>query len=216
MEARNYLDLKYKIMTKTLKIFLLISFVFLLIIDIYAAEDENKIAILVNDNVITNYDIEQRVKTFAILNQVQITSDNSGIITNKIVDELIDGVLKNEKIVEYKIKVDSNELNHYEDLYFKSRGLDRENIFELMKINEVNKNQFYNTLYTDIAWQILINRLYYRVTSISDIEIEELINNDPELTREVAEKVIMDKQLALNSSKMIRDLRSEATIEYKQ
>ena len=78
MEARNYLDLKYKIMTKTLKIFLLISFVFLLIIDIYAAEDENKIAILVNDNVITNYDIEQRVKTFAILNQVQITSGNSG------------------------------------------------------------------------------------------------------------------------------------------
>ena len=203
-------------MTKTLRIFLLINFVFLLIIDVYAAEDENKIAILVNDNVITNYDIEQRVKTFAILNQVQITSDNSGIITNKIVDELIDGVLKNEKIVEHEIKVDSNDLNHYEDLYFKSRGLDRENIFELMKINEVNKNQFYDTLYTDIAWQILISRLYYRVTSISDIEIEELINNDPELTRELAEKVIMDKQLALNSSKMIRDLRSEATIEYKQ
>ena len=203
-------------MTKTLRIFLVINFVFLLIIDIYAAEDENKIAILVNDNVITNYDIEQRVKTFSILNQVQITSDNSGIITNKIVDELIDSVLKNEKIVEYKIKVDSNDLNHYEDLYFKSRGLDRENIFELMKINEVNKNQFYDTLYTDIAWQILIGRLYYRITSVSDIEIEELINNDPELTRELAEKVIMDRQLALNSSKMLRDLRSEATIEYKQ
>ena len=203
-------------MTKTLRIFLLINFVFLLIIDVYAAEDENKIAILVNDNVITNYDIEQRVKTFAILNQVQITSDNSGIITNKIVDELIDSVLKNEKIVEYEIKVDSNDLNHYEDLYFKSRGLDRENIFELMKINEVNKNQFYDTLYTDIAWQILISRLYYRITSISDIEIEELINNDSELTPELAEKVIMDRQLALNSSKMLRDLRSEATIEYKQ
>ena len=216
MEKRNCLDLKYEIMTKTLKIFLVINFILLLIINIYAAEDENKIAILVNDNVITNYDIEQRVKTFAILNQVQITSDNSGIITNKIVDELIDGVLKNEKIVEYKIKVDSNDLNHYEDLYFKSRGLDRENIFELMKINEVNKNQFYDTLYTDIAWQILIGRLYYRITSVSDIEIEELINNDPELTRELAEKVIMDRQLALNSSKMLRDLRSEATIEYKQ
>ena len=216
MEARNYLDLKYKIMTRTLKIFLLISFVFLLIIDINAAEDKNKIAILVNDNVITNYDIEQRLKIFAILNQVQITSNNSDIITNKIVDELIDGVLKNEKIVEYKVEIDSNDLNHYENLYFKNGDLDRENIFLLMKINKVNKNQFYDMLYTEIAWQILISRLYYRVTSISDIEIEELINNDPELTRELAEKVIMDKQLALNSSKMIRDLRSEATIEYKQ
>ena len=216
MEARNYLDLKYKIMTKTLKIFLLISFVFLLIIDINAAEDKNKIAILVNDNVITNYDIEQRLKIFAILNQVQITSNNSDIITNKIVDELIDGVLKNEKIVEYKVEIDSNDLNHYENLYFKNGDLDRENIFLLMKINKVNKNQFYDMLYTEIAWQILISRLYYRITSISDIEIEELINNDSELTPELAEKVIMDRQLALNSSKMLRDLRSEATIEYKQ
>ena len=203
-------------MTKALKIFLVINFVFLLIIDINAAEDKNKIAILVNDNVITNYDIEQRLKIFAILNQVQITSNNSDIITNKIVDELIDGVLKNEKIVEYKVEIDSNDLNHYENLYFKNGDLDRENIFLLMKINKVNKNQFYDMLYTEIAWQILISRLYYRVTSISDIEIEELINNDPELTRELAEKVIMDRQLALNSSKMLRDLRSEATIEYKQ
>ena len=100
MEKRNCLDLKYEIMTKALKIFLVINFVFLLIMNIHAAEDENKIAILVNDNVITNYDIEQRVKSFAILNQVQITSDNSSIITNKIVDELMYGVLKNEKIVE--------------------------------------------------------------------------------------------------------------------
>ena len=41
-------------------------------------------------------------------------------------------------------------------------------------------------------------------------------NKNPELTIEIAERIIMDKQLALKSSKMLRDLRSEATIEYKQ
>tara|TARA_B100001250_G_C19798478_1_gene789865 strand:+ start:1940 stop:2548 length:609 start_codon:yes stop_codon:yes gene_type:complete len=202
-------------MNKFLVIILSISFSFLLNTNNYASENTNKIAILVNDNVITNYDIEQRVKIFAILNQMQITPENSSIITSNIVDELIDALLKTEEIKEYDINIGSSDLDYYENQYFRSRGLDKKVIFELMKINNININEFYEMLYNDIAWQTLIGRLYYRVTSISDEEIEELMKNDPELTIELAEKIIMDKQLALKGSKMLRDLRSEATIEYK-
>jgi len=70
-------------------------------------------------------------------------------------------------------------------------------------------------LYNELAWQILISRLYYRITSISDGEIEELMNKDPSISSELAEQIIMDKQLALKSNKMLRDLRDEATIEYR-
>ena len=198
-----------------MKIFIIINLFLLLIINVYASEDEKKIAILVNDNVITNYDIEQRIIIFAILNQVQITTENSEAITNKIVDELIDNLLKIEKIEEYDVKVDSNDLNNYENQYFKARKLKKEELLELMRINNVNEKHFYDMLYNDIAWQILISRLYYRVTSISDAEIEDLIYKDSGLTHEIAKTILMDKQLALKSSKMLIDLRSEATIEYK-
>ena len=178
--------------------------------------NENKIAILVNDNVITNYDIEQRLMIFAIINQVQITQDNSGIITNKIVDELIDGALKDEKINEYDISVSNKNIERYEKVLFKNRGLEKDYIFEIMSLNNINTDQFYKMLNTDVGWQILISRLYYRGASVSDIEIEELMKNDPTLSTELAEQIVIDKQLALKSSKMLRDLRSEATIEYKQ
>ena len=211
MVKKNYLDLQYKIM----KIFIIINLFLLLIINVYASEDEKKIVILVNDNVITNYDIEQRIIIFAILNQIQITTENSEAITNKIVDELIDNLLKIEKIEEYDVKVDSNDLNNYENQYFKARKLKKEELLELMRINNVNEKHFYDMLYNDIAWQILISRLYYRVTSISDAEIEDLIYKDSGLTHEIAKTILMDKQLGLKSSKMLIDLRSEATIEYK-
>lgn len=178
--------------------------------------NENKIAILVNDNVITNYDIEQRLMIFAIINQVQITQDNSGIITNKIVDELIDGALKDEKINEYDISVSNKNIERYEKVLFKNRGLEKDYIFEIMSLNNINTDQFYKMLNTDVGWQILISRLYYRGASVSDIEIEELMKDDPTLSTELAEQIVIDKQLALKSSKMLRDLRSEATIEYKQ
>lgn len=180
-----------------------------------SAEDRNRIAILVNDHVITNYDIEQRLKIFAIVNRIQITPSNSNSVTNKIIDELINNLLKIEKIEEYNININDTELDRYENQYFNNLGIKKEYIFELMKINNVNTKQFYDMLYNDIAWQILISRLYYRITSVSDDEIEDLINKDPSISAELAEKIIMDKQLALKSSKMLRDLRNEATIEYK-
>ena len=178
--------------------------------------NENKIAILVNDTVITNYDIQQRLMIFAIINQVQITSENSGIITNKIVDELIDGALKDEKISEYDISVSNKNIDRYEKGILENRGLEKDYIFELMSINNINTDQFYKMIITDVGWQILISRLYYRGASVSDIEIEELKKNDSTLSKELAEQIVIDKQLALKSSKMLRDLRSEATIEYKQ
>ncbi len=197
----------------------LIKFTIIIIIffqNVLLSANENKIAILVNDSVITNYDIEQRLMIFAIINQVQITSENSGIITNKIVDELIDGALKNEKINEYNINVSSENINNFENMLFKNRGLEKDYIFGLMTLNNINHEQFYNMIRTDVGWQLLISRLYYRGASASDIEVEEILKNEPNLSKERAEQIVIDKQLALRSSKMLRDLRSEATIEYKQ
>ena len=198
-----------------MKILKIIILFLLLTLHAYAVEDKNRIAVLVNDNVITNYDIEQRIKIFAIINQVQITPENGQFITNKIVDELVDNLLKLEKIEEYKISVDNSELNRHENQYFEKLGLDKEKVFELMKINGIDINQFYSVLYNEIAWQTLIGKLYYRVTSVSQSEIEELINKNPDISLKLAEQIIMDKQLSLKSSKMLRDLRAEATIEYR-
>ena len=211
MEIKNYLALKFKVM----KILKIISLFLLLTFNAYAVEDKNRIAVLVNDNIITNYDIEQRIKIFAVINQIQITSENGQLITSKIVDELIDNLLKLEKIEEYKISIDNSELNRHESQYFEKLGLNKEKVFELMKINGINIKQFYSVLYNEIAWQTLISRLYYRATSISQSEIDELINKNPDLSIKLAEQIIMDKQLSLKSSKMLRDLRAEATIEYR-
>ena len=198
-----------------MKIIIILNIIFLLVSNVNATEDKNKIAILVNDNVITNYDIEQRIKMFAILNQINITPENSNSITNSIVNELIDNLLKIEKINEYNISVKNSDIERLENQYFRKIGISKDKIFELMEFNDVDTNQFYQMLYNDIAWQTLISKLYYRITSVSDEEIEDLLNQDPQISREIAEQIIMDKQLALKSSKMLRDLRDEATIEYK-
>ena len=51
--------------------------------------NDHRIAILVNDQLITSYDIIQRMKMRAILNEADITPENSNRLANIAADELI-------------------------------------------------------------------------------------------------------------------------------
>ena len=60
-----------------------------------------------------------------------------------------------------------------------------------------------------------MNGLFFRLTSVSDIEIDELISKNPQVSIERAKNLVIQRQLDLKSSKMLRDMFNEATIEYK-
>ena len=65
-----------------------------------------------------------------------------------------------------------------------------------------------------VGWQKLIGNLYYRLTA-SETEISDIMAKNPNLNKEQAENVVIQRQLDLKSSKLLRDMLNEATIEYK-
>ena len=148
---------------------------------------DHEIAVLVNDEIITSYDITQRMKMNAIINNINITPEVNRMLTKNVIEDLIDEKLKYEKSMEYNIKVDDKEY------------LSQEEIF----------------LIGEIAWNKLIVSLYFNLASASQIEIDEIISKNPNISQNVAEEIVIQKQLDLRSNKLIRDMRNEATIEYK-
>ena len=215
MEKQKSLVHNYKIMIKFINYFIILFLILVSTLQVSAEVEDNRIIILVNDEIITNYDIVQRLKIYSIVNQVEITPTNNATIANKIIDELIDQILKNEKTKEYNIEITAEELQYYVDLFFENRGQDRDFVYDLMEQSNTNIKHFLLMLESDITWQTLINNLYYRITSISEVELEEMKKDYPDMSLEQAESYILERQLGLQSSKMLRDLRSEATIEYK-
>ena len=61
----------------------------------------------------------------------------------------------------------------------------------------------------------IIGGLYYRLVSASEIEINEVLKNNPYISYDQAKQIVIQKQLDLKSSKLFRDILNEATIEYK-
>ena len=177
--------------------------------------NDHRIAVLVNDQLITSYDVIQRMKLSAILSGIEITPANNNQLLNTVVDELITEKLKNQKLNEYGVSVSEEEYLEQELLYYQNNQINKEDIVKIFEMNDIKYSEFKKYLVDRISWQKLISGMYYRLTSTSEIEIEEIVINNPNISEEMAINIIVQRQLDLKSNKMIRDLFNEATIEYK-
>ena len=176
---------------------------------------EHKITVLVNEEVITSYDIIQRLKLTAIIQGINLNAQNAQVMANNVVDELIREKIKISKINEYEIKVKDEEYKEFEKNFFERNKINQNEILSLLKENNINYQELKKYLINELAWNKLINGLFFRLTSISDLEVEELVSKNPSLSNQQAENLVIQRQLDLQSSKLLRDMMNEATIEYK-
>ena len=196
--------------------FVLIFFIILNVNYANALENTfNRIEVLVNEKIITNFDIVQRIKINAFINKVDINQNNLDLFAKTVVDELVIEILKNEKLIEYEVTYTQNEYKEHEQRYFQQLNLTGNQVKELFTQNDIYYKYFRSFIETELMWQKLIYGLYFRVTSVTDIEKKELQKNQPNLSESQAYDIILQRQLDLKSEKLITELRDEATIEYK-
>ena len=196
-----------------------ISFFPLLIIFLHfctivsANQSTHKIEILVNDKIITNYDIAQHFAINSILDNINVTAENGDFLYKKTVNELIDMKIQQAKINEYDIKIEDYSKEYYENYYFQSKRLDKDKVYEIIKSNNLDVDALKEKINTSIAWEQLTAGLFFHTISISDSEISEFLKRDDSLSTELAKRILTNKQVQLKSDKYLRDLRAEANIE---
>ena len=183
-------------------------------ISILNAEEKNyKIIKLVNDQIITNYDLEQRLKLFSVLNNVAIDQENIDRYGKQMLSLMVDEKLQLEQIILYKIFIKDSEVNDYIDRIY----LNKDNDINSLLINLKNKNIdikiLEETIKIRLGWYNLSNRLYLRDSEINKIELESTMKQYPSLSEERAKNSILQKQIDLRAKKFLRDIRVEANIE---
>ncbi len=178
-----------------------------------AEQSTHEIKILVNDKIITNYDIAQHFAINSILENITVTAENGEFLYNKTVDELIDLKLQQIKINDYDIIIEESNIDYYEDYFFKIRQLDKIKVYEIIKKNNLDINVLKEKINILIAWEQLAAGLFLHTVSVSETDISTLLKNDGSLSPELAKRIATNKQVQLKSDKYLRDLRAEANIE---
>ena len=178
-----------------------------------AKEQSYKILKLVNDKVITNYDLEQRLQLFALLNNQTINKDNAKQYANEMLKLMIDEKLQLEQIKKYEVQIQSNEIDDYIERAFLNSEQNINDFQNLLISNNIDINFLIESLSIQLGWNKLTGQLFYRSSEINNRDLDEASKKNPTLSSEQIKNSLIQKQIALRAEKLLRDLRLEANIE---
>ena len=177
-----------------------------------SAEEKNyKIIKLVNEHVITNYDLEQRIVLYSMLNQVN--TDDINELAGKILYLMVDELLQLEQIKKYNISVSDIEIDEYIDRAYLNANNNIDDFNLIFKKNNLDINILRKSIEIKLGWNDLAGRLFYRTSEINAVDLKNTMDSDPSLSKEQAENNLLQKQIGLRAQKLLRDIRTEATIE---
>ena len=179
--------------------------------ELYAEEKTYKIIKLVNEQVITNYDLEQRIVLYSMLNQ--INNDDLNTLAGKILYLMVDELLQLEQIKKYNISVSDIEIDEYIDRAYLNANNNIDDFNLIFKKNNLDINILRKSIEIKLGWNDLAGRLFYRTAEINAVDLKDTMDSDPSLSKEQAENNLLQKQIGLRAQKLLRDIRTDATIE---
>ena len=180
---------------------------------LFADEKNYKIIKLVNDQVITNYDLEQRIKLYVTLNNLNLNDGNIDKLANDLLLLMVDEKLQLEQIYEYKISVSEAEVDDYIQRAYLGPENDINDLIELLNQNNIDIKILKSLVQVRLGWNELAGRLYYRTSEINEDDLVSAMQNDSSLSKEQAKNMLLQKQIELRAKKLLRDLKAEANIE---
>ena len=180
---------------------------------LFADEKNYKIIKLVNDQVITNYDLEQRIKLYVTLNNLNLNDWNIDKLANDLLLLMVDEKLQLEQIYEYKISVSEAEIDDYIQRSYLGPENDINDLIKVLSSNNIDIEILKNLVRIRLGWNELAGRLFYRTSEINEDDLISAMQNDSSLSEEQAKNTLLQKQIELRAKKLLRDLKAEANIE---
>jgi peptidyl-prolyl cis-trans isomerase SurA len=128
-------------------------------------------AAVVNDVIISTYDLDQRVKLLMITSGAQ-NPEAAKRLRPQVLRTLIDEMLQMQEAQKYEVKISQEELNKNFQRIASQNQISTEQINKMLDDNGIARSTLQNQMKADIAWQKIVQgKLAPRVT-VSDEEVE--------------------------------------------
>lgn len=170
------------------------------------ANINSKIILKVENKIITNFQLKNKILSSLILNNQEVNQNNIDILKKQIIDTLILIKLKEIEIEKYKIEINEKDLALRMNNYLNK--ISSNNIPKIKEVFDnygVDYDMFQNEVKTELLWQNLIYRIYSNKITIDEqglnLEIEELIKKK----ENIEEFRIYEIEILLNNDESDKD-----------
>lgn len=167
----------------------------------------SKIIVKVEDEIITNYDLKNKILITLILANQEINQQNIDELKKAVLDQLINLKLKKMELSKYKIKKDEGRINSY----LKSiSGNNIQNFKNKFFENNLDFELFLDEVDTEIRWQQLIYTLYGKKIDINeatiDVEVEKIIKERSNVEEFELYEIEINSNLDVPEKQIIEDI----------
>ena len=211
--------MRYKI--NYLKIFLFIIFFSFNYIKNLNAEISNNIVVMVGDEMITSYDLEQEKLYLSLINQININSLNKKQLDDMAKDSLIREKVKLNIInLQEGLVMDDDFINIQIKQIYERLGLNSfDELKYLINKNNLNYEEFVNKIVIELKWNQIIYSLFSNKIQIYkdkiDKKIRLIINENKEEEFLISEIFLIGKNKKELKDKIIKVQESILEIGFK-
>jgi peptidyl-prolyl cis-trans isomerase SurA len=161
-------------MKKILKIFLLLLVV-TLSSQVAIARDFGIIAV-VNNDVVTNYELQSRISLALGASGIKDTPSNRGRMALQTLEQIIDEKLQKQEAEKRHISISEEELNRSIDNLVQQNGLKPGEFDKFIKRHNIDKDAFLIQIKSQLLWQKILLRVIKPKVYISPNEVADFID----------------------------------------
>ena len=177
------------------------------------ASIQNKILVNIGNQIITSYELKNRVRTILILNNKELNQANIDVTKNEALNFLINLKLKKEEIIKYKITANNNAVLNHLDNIASSYNTDKNGLKIIFQNNDLSYDLFLDGIKTEFAWQQLIFNLHQNKIKLNEKEIDEELNKITTKQKQVEEYNLAEIEVILennfNDKKKIEEIKNQ-------
>jgi len=183
----------------------------------------NKIIVKVDDQIITSFELKNKIKTVLLLRNLELIQENIDKVKNQSIFYLLNLKLKENELKKFNIEIKNIDiLKQIES----TNSIDIQTLKKKFNENGIDFDLFYNEVKTNLAWQKFIFSTYNNKIDVDEknlnLEIDQIIKNQSnilnykisEIELELENEVTMAKKIDLVKKK-IKEIGFENTaIQY--
>lgn len=183
---------------KNLSIF---TFIFIATTVDISSKIKNNILVKVGDQIITSFELENKIKTTLLLTNSEINQNNINRLKGSALKALIDLKLKKDELKKFKIQDNQIAVQEHLSKIAIRLGVRREDLKNLFSEINVDYVLYLDEVKTEFLWQKLIFKIYSRNIVINESEIKNeldvLIKKNTNM--EIQEFRLSEIEIILNS-----------------
>ena len=158
-------------MIKKIKYIFLIFFLIANFNENLKSQDIQAIAVIVNDEVISRYDVNQRVRLILVTSGIPATEENVKRIEEQAIKALVDEKIQIQEAIKLEVPDSPDEVNLMLDNIARGNQTTAEGILESITSQGVNSETLLSQIKSELLWNKIVRGRFGSYINISDEEV---------------------------------------------